>query len=197
MTLSHVSHAALSALLVILPVLATGCGATAPSGSYPIGADPQRDPELSRRLAGEAARLMTADPARAEALLRAALNADLYNGPAHNNLGTLLLAQDRLYDAAEEFEWARQLMPGHPDPRLNLALALERAGRTSEALATYGTALELAPEHIPVMQALVRLQLKAGRTDDRTPRLLDEIALRGDSPQWRAWAAGQRARLPR
>ena len=40
-----------------------------------------------------------------------------------------------LYDAAAEFEWARKLMPGHPDPRLNLAITLERAGREEGATA--------------------------------------------------------------
>ena len=34
-------------------------------------------------------------------------------------------------------------MPGHPGPRMNLALTLERAGRIDEAMATYDTALEV------------------------------------------------------
>jgi Tfp pilus assembly protein PilF len=154
-----------------------------------------RDPAGSQRLAQEAIKIVATDPARAETLLREALNADLYNGPAHNNLGALYLSQGKLYEAAGEFEWARKLMPGHPDPRLNLALVLERAGRTDEALATYTTALEVYPEHIPTMQALTRLQLRAGRTDDRTARMLDEVALRGETPAWRDWAKFQRARL--
>jgi Flp pilus assembly protein TadD len=92
----------------------------------------------------------------AEAILREALAADLYHGPAHNNLGVVYLRQGRLYEAANEFEWARKLMPGNPDPRFNLALTLERAGRTGEALAMYGTALEVEEGHLPSMQALAR-----------------------------------------
>lgn len=38
-----------------------------------------------------------------------------------------------LHKAASEFEWARKLMPGYPDPRLNLAMTLEEAGRIDEA----------------------------------------------------------------
>jgi hypothetical protein len=49
-----------------------------------------------------------------------ALSADLFFGLAHNNLGVLYLKEDKLYEAANEFEWARKLMPGHPDPRMNL-----------------------------------------------------------------------------
>jgi len=88
-------------------------------------------------------------------------------------------------------------MPGHPDPRMNLALVLEKAGRTDEALAMYATALEVYPEHVPTMQALTRLQLRSGKADDRTVSMLDEIALRGDTPRWRDWAKSQRTRLER
>lgn len=176
-------------------VLTSGCSATRPPGPYTPMSETERDPAASRRLAAEGADLLKSNPARAEALLREALNADLYNGPAHNNLGALYLAQGKLYEAAGEFEWARKLMPGHPDPRLNLALTLEKAGRTDEALTTYATALEVYPEHVPTMQALSRLQLSAGRTDDRTARMLDEVALRGETAAWRDWARFQRARL--
>jgi len=78
---------------------------------------------------------------RAEDLLRQALVADLVYGPAHNNLGVVYLERGDLYAAANEFEWARKLMPGHPDPRTNLALTLERAGQEYRALARYDPAL--------------------------------------------------------
>ncbi len=182
-------------LAALVTLVAAGCASNPRPGPYTPMAEAARDPAASQRLAQEAVKVVATDPARAEALLREALNADLYNGPAHNNLGALYLSQGKLYEAAGEFEWARKLMPGHPDPRLNLALVLERAGRTDEAIATYATALEVYPEHVPTMQALTRLQLRAGRTDDRTPRMLDEVALRGETPAWREWARFQRARL--
>ncbi len=153
-----------------------------------------RDTAASQRLAQEAVKIVATDPARAEALLREALNADLYNGRAHNNLGALYLSQAKLYEAAGEFEWARKLMPGHPDPRMNLALVLERAGRTDEALATYATALEVYPNHIPTLQAITRLQLRLGKADDHLNDQLADIALRGETPQWREWARLQMAK---
>ncbi len=185
------------ATLPVLLVLAfgAGCASNRTPGAYTPMTETARDPAASQRLAHEAAKLVTSSPARAEALLREALNADLYNGPAHNNLGALYLSQRKLYEAAGEFEWARKLLPGHPDPRMNLALVLEQAGRTDEALATYATALEVYPEHVPTMQALTRLQLRAGRADDRTARMLEEVALRGETAAWRDWARFQRARL--
>lgn len=96
--------------------------------------------------------------------------------------------QSRLYEAANEFEWAARLMPDHPDPRMNLALVLERAGRTEDALAAYATALEVRPGHVPTVQAYVRCQLKHGRADDRTSALLEAVALRGTTSAWRDWA---------
>lgn len=171
-----------------------GCGTTRPSSPYSPVSESARDPATLQRLSLEAAEIAVSDPARAEKMLREALTLDLYNGPAHNNLGAIYITQGRLYDAAGEFEWARKMMPGHPDPRLNLALTLEKAGRTEEALSTYATALEVYPEHIPTMQALARLQLRSGRADDRTPKFLDEIAMRGETEQWREWARLQRSK---
>ena len=125
---------------------------------------------------------------KAESLLREALNADLYFGPAHNNLGVIFLHRDELYEAAAEFEWARKLMPGHPDPRVNLAFTLESAGRIDDAIATYRTALEVLPDDIAAMQGLARAQVRTGRRDEQTARLLSEIAMRGESAAWRSWA---------
>ena len=138
--------------------------------------------------------LIESEPEKAEALLHEALTADLYHGPAHNNLGVLYLKQGRLYEAAHEFEWARKLMPGHPDPRMNLAFTLEQAGRFDEALVTYTTALEVYPNHIPTMQALARLQLRHDLSDEHTRGYLEEIALRGQAAEWRNWARQQMLR---
>ncbi|MCP3902143.1 MAG: tetratricopeptide repeat protein [Planctomycetes bacterium] len=173
--------------LVAITTLVAGCATTSTS---PYAEQPmvRRDTVRAQSLTQKAAALIEDDPEKAEELLREALTADLYHGPAHNNLGVLYLQQSKLYEAANEFEWARKLMPGHPDPRMNLALTLEHAGRIDEAMATYGTALEVYPNHLPTMQALARLQVRSGKTDDRTRRFLEEIALRGESPEWREWA---------
>jgi len=104
-----------------------------------------------------------------------------------------MLHKGLLYEAASEFEWARKLMPGHPDPRMNLALTLERAGRIDEALATYDTALEVFATHVPTMQALCRLRVRTNQVDDRTLQYLRQIALEGENAQWRSWAHEQLA----
>lgn len=183
-------------VLVVGASLLPGCAGRSARSTSPYAplSETERDPQEAQRLNDEAAKLMSSDPEKAEALLRRALTADLYHGPSHNNLGVLELSRGRLYEAASEFEWARKLMPGHPDPRLNLGIALERAGRVDEAIESYRAALEVYPGHLPSMQALARCQIRHARTDDATGAMLDDIAMRGDS-EWRRWARTQRLRL--
>ena len=182
--------------VLVAALLLGGCAAPPSSSPYTVQDADHRDPRRADELNTRAADLIDPDPAQAEALLREALTADLYHGPAHNNLGTLYLSQGKLYEAAGEFEWARKLLPGHPDPRMNLALTLETAGRTDEALATYETALEVYPQHLPTMQALARLRVRSGRVDERTRELLHEVAFMSEDGQWRDWARVQLAKAP-
>ncbi len=173
----------------MLSILLGACASPGgPAGPYTTPTEATRSTVEAERLNREAADLLGTNPVQAEKVLRAALTADLFFGPAHNNLGVLYLKQRKLYEAANEFEWARKLMPGHPDPRVNLALALETAGRTGEALASYSSALEVWPNYLPALEGIASLTLRAG--DRRDPRLaawLSEISLRGD-PAWSAWA---------
>ncbi|MCB9492559.1 MAG: tetratricopeptide repeat protein [Dehalococcoidia bacterium] len=149
-----------------------------------------RNPAKALDLNRRAAEILAENPDSAERLLREALSQDLYCGPAHNNLGVVFLARGDLYEAASEFEWARKLMPGHPDPRVNLGMVLERAQRVDEAIASYRAALEVTTEDIGAMQALARAQVFHGREDEGTEGLLREVSVRGETEEWRSWAAG-------
>lgn len=153
-----------------------------------------RNPLRAQELTQQAAKLINTDPKKARELLNQALTADLFHGPAHNNLGVIYLNQDKLYEAASEFEWARKLMPGHPDPRMNLALTLEYAGQTKQAITEYANALETYPNHIQTIQALTSLQIRSKNIDDNTQEYLHEIAMRGTTENWRDWAKIQLTR---
>lgn len=185
MKLSTLSLFAYLAFTCLMPA----CSAQR-SGPYNAANPDRRDTAAAERLTREAADLIGSDPAKAEKLLRDALTADLFHGPAHNNLGVLFLEAGQLYEAANEFEWARKLMPGHPDPRLNLGLVLERGGRIDEAIDTYRTALAVAPNHLPAIQALTRCQIRHDRqAEDMIPHL-EYIGMNGTS-EWRDWARRQ------
>ena len=180
--------------MCITAALPLGCRSSSPS-PYVDQPPIRRDTDRAQKLAAEAVDLMEKDPQRAEELLRDALAADLYHGLSHNNLGVLLLERGDLYEAANEFEWARRLMPGHPDPRMNLALTLEKAGRVDEALAQYRRALEVHPGHRATVQALTRLEVRAGRVDEQTLARLDTLRLEGENDAWQRWAGEALIRL--
>lgn len=86
-------------------------------------------------------------------------------------------------------------MPGHPDPRINLGIALERGGKIDEALDAYASAIEVYPNHLPAMEALTRLQLRSRQSDEGTRTMLEEIAYRGEA-EWKRWAKTQLIKLP-
>jgi Tfp pilus assembly protein PilF len=158
-------------------------------GPYAPQTEAARDSLKAQKLTQQAAK--ENDPEKAERLLREALTADIFHGPAHNNLGVIFLKKGLLFEAAQEFQWAQKTLPGHPDPRMNLALTMEKAGRTDEALTAYASALEVYDGHIPTLQAMTRLQLKSGRADEKTRSMLEEISLKGETESWRSWARGQ------
>ena len=178
---------------LLLALALVACRATG-SGPYEPASDSARNPVLAQELSSKAADLIESDPVEAERLLRDAVSADLFFGPAHNNLGVVFLKAGKLYEAAGEFEWARKLMPGHPDPRMNLALTLEQAGRTDEAIQTYKTALEVFPGHVPTEQALARLYVRSGSAPDELAGMLERIAMQGETAEWRGWAKAEIAR---
>jgi tetratricopeptide (TPR) repeat protein len=179
----------LSVLAVCVLGLGLGaCKSASGDGPYEAASEQQRDVARALELNARAADMLQSDPEGAEALLREALTADLFCAPAHNNLGVVFLGQGKLYEAAGEFEWARKLLPGHPDPRVNLALVLESAGKVDEALASYEAALEVQPGYLPAIQGAARLAVREGREDERLAGWLGEIAMRGTEPTWRSWA---------
>ncbi len=183
---------------VIGALLASGCGSDSARGPYSTDGRTTRNVAKAedRYQAALAALAVTPpDDRSAEALLRSALGYDLYHGEAHNNLGVLWLKQDRLYEAAEEFEWARKLLPGHPEPRVNLAIALERGGKHGEALDAARTALEVRPGNLAAIKTIAVIQIRESLTDDTTRAHLDAIVTRSNDQVWRAWAERERLKL--
>ena len=171
-----------------------GC-ASPGRGPYQEIGDAARNTVLAESLTRRAVELMLQDERRAEELLREALTADVFFGPAHNNLGVLLLRGGDLAGAANEFSFAAKLLPDNPDPRVNLAMTFERAGRIDDAIGAYASVLETSPDHVPTMQALALCQVRHARRDAGTDRMLREVALRGENAQWREWARRELSRL--
>src|SRR5207302_136282 len=98
--------------------------------------------------------------------LKAALEADVMYGPAHNNLGIVYMKQGKpLYDAAWEFEKAIKLMPHQPETRNNLGLVLEQAGKLSEATDAFMRAHEMEPDNPEYIANLANLRIERKMLD--------------------------------
>ncbi len=192
---ASIGSSVVSGLLLSTLVLGGLSGCRSSASPYRAASEGSRDTVRAEALNREAAELMQrGDWKSAQDTLQSALAADLYYGPAHNNLGVVHMRQGNLYEASNEFEWARRLMPGHPDPRINLAMVLEQVGKPKDALESYRSALEVYPDHIGAIQGLVRLQLRQGKPNANTVPMLEQVALRGENDQWQQWARSELAK---
>ncbi len=180
------------ALPALLIPLAGGCASKATkelSGYETVGQDPRRDSTLAETHNAEAIRrIERGDYKGAEAELKAALGADVMYGPAHNNLGKVHFHQGKMYLAAWEFQYATKLMPNVPEPRNNLGLVFEAAGKLDEAVASYDEAMRLATDNVEVLGNLARARLRRGDRDPSVRDLLKQLVLRETRPAWAAWA---------
>lgn len=169
----------------------TCCGCQlAPRAAAPTAA--LRDPSEADRLNQQALMLLDAERfAEAEPLLRAAVAADPYFGPAHCNLGVCLLRQERFYDAAWELRHAAQLMPRASAPRLNLGLLYEAVGRFGDAEAELAAALDRAPGDVVVAGQLARLHIRQAKHTPQTQAWLEQVVLEHADAAWRRWAQAE------
>ncbi|MCX5647496.1 MAG: tetratricopeptide repeat protein [Planctomycetota bacterium] len=182
------------ALLLVI----TGCQRAALVGEYAtVAADPRRDTERAREKNNKAVALISNGRLEeAEKVLKEALTADVFFGPAHSNLGTVYYRQQKFYLAAWEFQYAAKLMPHQPEPRNNLGLVFEAVGRLDEAAKWYDEAVALEPDNPEILGNLARTLIRNGRRDDRTRQVLSDLVLKDTRPDWVAWAREQLALIP-
>ncbi len=158
-------------------------------GSYDSAKDLHRDTDLARKLTGQASTLIDQGKwPEAQETLQKALDADVTYGQAHNNLGTLYLPKNNLYQAAWEFQYPAKLMPYQPEPRSNLGLALEAAGKLDEAVDNYDQALKIEPDNPQFLGNDARARIRRGDRDTAVRQLLSKLVATDTRPDWLAWA---------
>lgn len=92
---------------------------------------------------------------KAETLYRAALGVSPEFGAAWNNLGTVLLEQQKFIDAADAFRLAAEKSPSDPRPFENLGYVYAVRGWTSESLRYYVAALDRSPNRLGALRGAV------------------------------------------
>jgi Flp pilus assembly protein TadD len=117
-----------------------------------------------------------------------AIEADQYSGVAHNNLGLLYFQRGELYQTAWEFDYAAKLMPNQPEPRNNLGMVLEAAGRVEEAIEQYGRSLSIDSDNAEVLGNLTRAHVRRGDKGEEVRELLSDLVLKDRRPEWLRWA---------
>jgi tetratricopeptide (TPR) repeat protein len=95
----------------------------------------------------------------AETLCRSALAGAADSAEAHQLLGTILQAQDRVADAVESFQQAIRLEPQNAEAFHQLSIALAELGRLPEALAAVRESLVLRPNHAGALYHLGELKV--------------------------------------
>jgi Flp pilus assembly protein TadD len=185
-------------VLIAVALAAYGCAQpNAPStSSLNLGEGPDRNTDLARKLTLEAVDLIDQSKwTEGQAKLLKAVDADVTFGPAHNNLGTVYLHENNLYQAAWEFQYAAKLMPYQPEPRSNLGLALEAAGKLDDAVDYYDQALKIEPDNPQYVGNAARARIRRGDKDAKVRDLLTKLVSVDTRPDWVQWAREKLALL--
>lgn len=147
------------------------------------------------------AQIEAGDLAAATESFRAALESDGFYGPAHSNLGIVLMQAGQPFDAAWHLRYACQLMPKASQPRANLGILYELVGKYGAAEEQLRSALVLSPDDIEVIGHLARVHVRQHKWTDETSCWFETLATRDDDAVWRSWgqetAIRHRQSLPR
>lgn len=189
-----------TALCVMLLLVTVGCSSKKPPAGpnyQTVGRDPRRDTETARAENARAVELMDkGEWSKAEDALKRALAADVMFGPAHNNLGKIYYRQNKLYLAAWEFEYAAKLMPHQAEPKNNIGLVYEAAGKWNEAVDHYDQALSIEPENPELIGNAARARIRRGDTGPEVRQLLQKLVMIDTRPQWVSWAKRRLVMIP-
>jgi tetratricopeptide (TPR) repeat protein len=118
------------------------------------------------------------DEAKAE--FSRAIAIDPKMAPAHLNLGLVLIDSDP-GGAAEAFRRAADLQPTESRPRYLAGLALEHAGKFTEAIEQYRAALVISPKDYECHFALGRALVRTNDAPGAEEQFREAIAAHGDS----------------
>ncbi len=130
-------------------------------------------------------RTASGDPRGAEGHFRAALEDDPDSLETLANLGSLLIDQNRPEEAAEILERAVRKEPRHWQSRVNLIIALGKAGRPEDARKAYDQAGEEVKGRPEILNALAYACYLNGRDGEALESVRRSLAIDPDQPEAR------------
>lgn len=167
----HVSLACLLLGLSVLPGVASliGCkgGATTKTGIEGLSLDERQTQARQFAMEAQAAE-KNRNNLRAIELYQQAGRS--YDGLPYvwNNLGVLLLKEQRHLEAVEAFQRASQLSPQDPRPLENIGIAYHQRGWDQRALEYFNRALETQPRSITALRGSIQASRRLNVADEAT-----------------------------
>lgn len=185
------------ALILALAASALALGACKHSGTIgvPAGlaADEARRLSVAVDLASEASR--TKDPDAAALKYYQAVQNYRELPSAWNNLGVILMSQQRFLQAAEAFKTAADLSPSDPRPLYNTGLLWDRRGYIREARTFYARALERDNSYLPALRGAIRADSLLNEGSQETLEWVQRAVMLEEEPRWQKWLKQQKIRL--
>ncbi len=183
--------------VILFALLGLGCQAPPARHVATLSDYPPAVHEAARRENAAAVTLVDGGQLdAAETHLLKAIAADAGFAAAHNNLGHVYFHQSRLVLAVREFHRAAELLPAHPEPRNNLGLVYEAAGKLDEAVDCYQQAWKLDSVRAEYLGNLARARVRRGDPAGEVLPLLTRIAQTDPRRDWAKWAQEMIAKRP-
>ncbi len=184
-------------LICLSPVMALTLGCVSSNRSIePVQISiPDQSAEIAEahQIAQQAQK--TEAPDEAIALYRKAIETYHDLPPVWNNLGVLLINQQRYLDAAQAFVTASELSPADPRPLYNLGVTWERAGYIKDALRYYRQSLERDSRYQQALRGAIRAERTLGMATEETLRRLKIALGQEQDDRWRMWFEFQRPQV--
>lgn len=180
----------------VLGVAAIGC-ATGPDPAEPTGMQgvQQRKAEAVALMARAERSARRGDIEGAIETYQRAVGLDRSLSAAWNNLGELLLREERYADAVGAFTAAADADPADPRPLYNSGLAYQRIGWAKDAYEQYTRALERDANFLPALRGAVRSAEMLSKADPVLAEQVRRAMLLETDPQWRSYLERQRFRV--
>ena len=112
-----------------------------------------------------------------------------------NNLGVLLMSQNRFIDAAEAFKREADLAPEDPRPLENLGLVYYTAGFADQAMTYYFSSLDRDPNWVPALRGVALSSRRLVQADQKTADVLRRALMVETDPEWRKVFEQERLRV--